>query len=474
MEKRAKNMKRFPFIAISTIFLLFFLAPLGAPSSLYISYDYVYLREGKGRLRGKILQENQKGILLQTPYLTQHWIPRQEISKVVKALTPLEEYQKRYQELSKNPDAKGEEYWQLALFCQQYPSLKKYVLPLCQKAIEKDPNHEGARAKLGHILFEGRWVTQAELAAIRKRSIEEQKRRLAALKKKPTSQGSTSIPRKKVPSSPKVPKAVKKGIYGKFLDIFKYQKAAVPWEKAYIYRSKYYLIRSNTKKEYLKIYGKVMDLFFEIFRKVFRYRGMPRRRSEIWIYSNRKEFLDRTGKTTALGFYSLTTRRVTTYHGMWSPNTHTFTVLAHEGTHQFQHLVLGRNFLRTPIWIIEGLAVFLSTADYDGKRIRIGGIPKDRLIPLQRLIRRNKYIPIDELIRTPQRRFTGTHYAHAWGIIYWMIYTNKKNKAIFMRIWDKCRESGLNFNEFKQIIRVDIKRWEAVWKDWILKLKADG
>lgn len=247
------------------------------------------------------------------------------------------------------------------------------------------------------------------------------------------------------------------------------------WEKAYVLKTKYYLIRSNTKKKYLKAYGRMLDNFFKKFAKVFRFRGSLKKRSSVWIYANHAQFIQYTGKPRSVGgFYNLRSRRVTAYHGTFGYTGNTFTVLAHEATHQFQHLVLGSgSFIKTPIWVVEGLAVFFESAFYDGKKVIIGTIPVDRLRSLKRLIKSKRYIRIRELIRTPQRKFTGIHYAHAWGLIYWMIYTNNRNRRVFMRIWDNCRDGGMTVDDFQNIIKVDIERWEEKWIEWVMKLKYD-
>lgn len=438
------------------------------------SQDVILLREG-GKLRGKILSESPEKVVLTTQYHTTHTVYREDIQSIFRALGPEDQYRRLLKKLEANPNATGDEYFQLGLFCEKNSSIKGYAKGLFEKAIALDPNHPGARGKLGYILFEGKWVTLADLERARKKAEEEEREKIRkweewkkAQEELRKRQKTTETPK----NTPEPPGQKKSGIYEKHLGMFRYDEQDRPWQQAYVYTSKYYRIKSNTKLEYIKVYAQVLDQFFDIFRKVFRYQSIPKRKSEIWIYANRKEFLDRTGKGTALGFYSLQTRRVTTYHGRWGKDTNTFTVLAHECTHQFQHLVLGTtSFWKTPIWVIEGLAVFLSTVDLEGKKVKIGGIPKDRLLPLQRMIRRNKYISIKELIRTPQRNFTGTHYAHAWGLIYWMVYTSSRNKKIFMRIWDKCSSGGMSVKEFEEIIKVDVDKWEAVWKGWILKLK---
>jgi hypothetical protein len=124
------------------------------------------------------------------------------------------------------------------------------------------------------------------------------------------------------------------------------------------------------------------------------------------------------------------------------------------------------------MWIIEGLAVFFESAYYDvaSKKVIIGTIPYDRLNTVKMMIQRKNYIKIQELIRTDQAQFTAIHYAHAWSIIYWMVYTTR-NRQVFTNIWETCKQGGLTEQQFADIIKVDMDKWEEVWKQWVLQLK---
>ena len=235
--------------------------------------------------------------------------------------------------------------------------------------------------------------------------------------------------------------------------------------------TEHYAFRSDLDQELLRDYAKQMEKFFERFCKVFTFDGRLQRKCDVWIYRDQKTFMKQENKpATVGGFYTLGNRRVTVYHGKFGMTGDTRVVLAHEGTHQFQHLVSNGIFQNAPTWIIEGLAVFFESSRYDGKKVHIGEIPRDRLIVVQRAIKAGEYVQIKDLIETRQSEFTGFHYAHAWSLIYWFVYTHKQNQAIFKRYWDLCRTQRVRTRDFEKAIGVPIEELETHWKEWVLDL----
>ena len=56
--------------------------------------------------------------------------------------------------------------------------------------------------------------------------------------------------------------------------------------------------------------------------------------------------------------------------------------------------------------------MFFESAIYKNGKVQIGLIPRERLYSLKRGLANNALIPLRTLIRTPQRQFSGYHYAH--------------------------------------------------------------
>ena len=167
--------------------------------------------------------------------------------------------------------------------------------------------------------------------------------------------------------------------------------------------------------------------------------------------------------------------------GRFGGSGNTRTVIAHEGTHQFEDFLVP--FHNAPIWILEGFAVFFESAYYDPvkKKVKIATIPKDRLAALKRGIAGNTTIPLVQLIRTPQYQFSGYHYAHAWGLIYYILYFNKNDKArkkntkLFTDMFMMATSKKVQPADVEELFGgpEKFKEFEIRWKEWIAELPYD-
>ncbi len=106
--------------------------------------------------------------------------------------TDLHEYYERWERVKGSK--KASDFFDLARWAREH-RCHKFVLMLCEKAVTIDPDHEGARSELGHrkvegkwltfeeaqeakglVLFEGRWVTEAERELVVRERLEAKER----------------------------------------------------------------------------------------------------------------------------------------------------------------------------------------------------------------------------------------------------------------------------------------------------------
>jgi hypothetical protein len=127
-----------------------------ACSSLALA-DEVVLRNGH-RVIG-IQTEEKDRIVVETGYGTVSY-PRTEVVSVTKGDTPLHAWPVRYAEIEKSTNAA--DFTKLAEWAREN-GMPKYVRPLMQRAIELDADNAEARAALGFVRHEGRWIPQHEL-----------------------------------------------------------------------------------------------------------------------------------------------------------------------------------------------------------------------------------------------------------------------------------------------------------------------
>jgi hypothetical protein len=511
------------------------LAALAALVPALVRADTVFL-EGGGRVRGEIVSETPTTVTVRTSAGSLHVIKRDEIAKIERDRNPGQEYAERARRLSET-DASG--WYELGRFALE-KGLKEEGLAAFRKTIAIDPDHPGAREALGHRKYKGRWldeagykkaveglvewsgqwVTPAEKEMfeqgftrnekgewVRKEDLErqEEERKVAEARPKPAKQpagGASEPPTEKPEARPlrprPAPEAPPKAAPVDPEDDAWYDDhtTVMSWDDAQKtpHESQFYRIYTNIKPEYAKRYGQMMDTYNKMgFQRVFNAaenlkHGFPK--GKIYIYPSHDAFKSGEGMGDGVGgYYQPGQNRVVCYHGRFGMTGTTRTVLTHEGTHQFEDFVIPGKMWNAPVWIIEGFAVFFESAIYDQKanKVKIGNIPRDRLMNLKQGISSGNYIKLPELIRTPQPAFTGFHYAHAWSLIYFMIYggrteyQRKTNQKVFSDLFFLARTKKVTPEDVEALWgngdpvkgKENFARWEEEWKKWLLDLPYD-
>src|SRR5262245_34937549 len=130
-------------------------AILGLASSAWA--DEVLLRNGH-KVTG-IQREEKDRIVVETGYGTVSY-PRDQVVSVTLGETPMHAYPVRFAEIEKSTNAS--DYTKLAAWAREN-RMPRYVGPLMKRAMELDPENVEARAEMGFVRHQGKWITQAEL-----------------------------------------------------------------------------------------------------------------------------------------------------------------------------------------------------------------------------------------------------------------------------------------------------------------------
>lgn len=489
--------------------------------------DVVYL-EGGGKIRGEIIEETPTQVIVRTPVGSTHVIRRGEIARIERDRNPDQEFDARWKALPTG-DANG--FFELGKFAKA-KGLKEKAERAFNQAISIDPDHAGAREALGHRKHKGRWYDEAGYKKaveglvewngqwvtpedrdlleqgfvknsqgqwVRKEDLarQEQERRDAErAERERIAQGSRreEKPEKRddklaggTPTTSRPAKVVE--VEPEDTAWYDDHATVMSWKDAEQkpYESEFYYIYTNIKPEYAKRYGRMLDVYARKFMRVFNAEENIKgkiQKSKIYIYPDQAAFMqhERMGEGVG-GYYMPGAKYVKCFHGRFGPTGTTRTVLTHEATHQFEDLVLAGKMGNAPIWIIEGFAVFFESARWNGKDVDIGHVPRDRLENLKRGIQANQYIPLPELIRTEHAAFTGYHYAHAWSVIYYMLYggktdkIRKHNQKIFSDLFflAKTRLKPVQPEDVEALWggKEKFAAWEEEWKKWVLELPYD-
>src|SRR5688572_1166935 len=118
--------------------------------------DEILLRNGH-KITG-IQREERDRIVVETGYGTVSF-PRDEVVSVTKGQTALHAWPVRFAEIEKSTNAS--DFTKLAAWAKEN-NLPRYVAPTMRRALELDPENAEARAALGYVRRDGRWLSQDE------------------------------------------------------------------------------------------------------------------------------------------------------------------------------------------------------------------------------------------------------------------------------------------------------------------------
>jgi hypothetical protein len=257
-----------------------------------------------------------------------------------------------------------------------------------------------------------------------------------------------------------------------------------PWEEAFVYRSAYYDVTTNTSQEVARYIGILMDAQVVALTKIFRFR-MQLRRRKIWAFRTRAGFerhggqliRGRIGPQTG-GFWTTAGGGTIVLPYTMQRSLEPGEVLLHEASHQFLHAALEVH--RIPMWLDEGLAVFFETSRYNPltRRLEIGLVPRERLLALQQLMKEDRHPRLAPLLETGRRGFGGAHYAASWSFLYWLIRSAESKEALRRQkvlnayLFDiKARRSDPA--RLFTYLGKTVEEVEGEWKQWVLQLDPD-
>lgn len=466
------------------LFLFFLLSPLWA--------DTVYMEDGRV-IRGEIVYEDSYGVRVKTKYGIIR-LEKGEIQKIVRIKSPQELHEERIKKCRTVDD-----YYKLGVWAKEK---KLFALSVRDfgRALELDSSHEKAHKALGHTYHQGRWWTEEEYNEKVKGLVYRDGKWISKEKAEKLDARLIKERAERVKVLWKKRKQELKG---------------VPWPQALQkpIESAHYIVYCNSSQEVAKLYSDFLEQLFTTFDRIFKYyrpvysQQIQKQKSVVMIHRSYEEFLNMHALPPGVGgFYrpkgvgSIPGRTVVAFHGSFGDTGNTYSVLAHEGTHQFQHLVMP-DIMNRPTWLIEGLAVFFGDGHEINSRgkLKVGVIPRDRLSTLREAIKKGTYIRLKDLFRTSHARFSGFHYAHGWGVIYYMLDPEKRLKdkklrdkrrkmqQVFQKFFDlNCRtelakDPIQNTNKMAVLFEGMIKKelglsladFERDWKEFILSLELD-
>lgn len=448
-----------------------------------VTADTIHLANG-GKVEGEIIKRTDEKVTIRTKYGLQT-IDVLDIDRIEEGSSERQEYEQKKADLDES-DAEGN--YKLGIWCKE-KGLEKEAEAQFEKTIELNPDHEGARKELGYQKHGDEWLTEDEVMEKKGNrkwqgqwvSAEEYDR---LLKEKISREKE-----KEEKEASKLAEEVKKAT-----EAAAKEYEGVPWESRHKKETKHFTIECNSTDKIFEKYCWLMEKLYEKYAKVFAAFRPDNRKCKIYIHRSHQEFMQMRRRPAGVGGYYMPGRyELVAFHGSFGATSDTCTVLAHEGTHLFQDLIgMFGQPVRSPIWLIEGLAVLMEAADinWSSGKIGINGVSRDRLMALQASLEGKggaAAMTLDQIMNTQQRQFGGLHYAYAGMFTYWMIQGSKNKKYAlvyndYVKIATGPQGGGrggrqIRREDFQGLLdkqlKCSVSDLEDKWKKWVLKQKLE-
>ena len=244
-------------------------------------------------------------------------------------------------------------------------------------------------------------------------------------------------------------------------------KENLSWDKARTKETDHYIIKANLTQDALDDLCFLMECFFFEACRIFKFYKESPYKLQVYVSKNHDEYLKNGGPFGSGGVFMGS--HIMTYYQ--PPGT--TSVLLHEGTHQFVHMVCESN---VPLWIHEGLAGYYESSKFEGTSLKTNIINGGHLKKMQERISKRTTSTFEDIINL-RIAFSGYEYAHSWSLIYFfMNYKNGQYANAFHKYFDAIKKEGFEnveqHNElFERTFNEKIDVIERQWEDYIPNLK---
>lgn len=119
-----------------------------------LSADRLRMKDGRV-LEGRIVRETREKIVLETRF-GELEVARAEVESIERGKTVREEFDERWKAARS-----ADEFHALGLWCVEH-KMRREAKRCMKRAVELDPDHEGAQTWLGNVRYKGEWMTPEE------------------------------------------------------------------------------------------------------------------------------------------------------------------------------------------------------------------------------------------------------------------------------------------------------------------------
>ena len=256
-------------------------------------------------------------------------------------------------------------------------------------------------------------------------------------------------------------------------------------ERATVYTTKHWTIRTDLTSDHAHDAGKLLDAVYEAYRDGLAM--LPEKRTvklEAWVFKSRSDYLGTLNSFGAIPensggmFISSIGITAVDVSGSWRSFEST---AKHEAFHQFASSRFSKGI---PAWLNEGLAEYFEKTVYINGSIINGQVPNSTLQLLQNDIQTDSCIRFLELMRMSKGTWNqnlvdgngAKQYRQSWAMVHFLIHANNGQYASSFDRYLLLISEGVNHEKaFVSAFKTDdLVSFERDWANYINNLKPSS
>lgn len=240
------------------------------------------------------------------------------------------------------------------------------------------------------------------------------------------------------------------------------------------YEGRYYLIHTDLAGDDLREAELRMARMAEEYHQRTRdFAGAVQSKFPFFLYGDEADYYTAGGKEGTAGFFDKNNNILVAIAGR--PITdYTWTVVQHEGFHQFAANVIGGEL---PIWVNEGLAEYFGEGIFTGDGFVTGVIPPQRLERVKKQIASKSFRPIKQMMLLAHRdwnqQLAMENYDQAWSMVQFLAHAEDGRYASAFVSFMRAIGKGVQWQKAWQDAFGSAEGFEQRWRNYWSKLPAN-
>jgi hypothetical protein len=242
------------------------------------------------------------------------------------------------------------------------------------------------------------------------------------------------------------------------------------------YHTHYYVIHSDLPMERVREAAVRLNTMAEEYhRRTRSFSGAISRRMPFYLFAGSEAYQAAGAPAGSVGVYD--GRRLMAL-GDERVGDRVWSVVQHEGFHQFAHRVITP---RLPVWVNEGLAEYFGEAVWTGDGFVTGLIPPERLKRLRKRMAAGEMLRFSQMLEMSQQQWNAAlktgeaprNYDQAWSMVHFLVHADDgRYREAFADFINDISAGASPTDAFQRRFGGNVRGFEQRYAGWWRKLPA--